>query len=315
MKRGFVASVAFAVMLLFSASMLLAQEKAVSEKEKGSCEKAVKLTDEQKAKLEQLKMDHRMKAIDLRAEREKLGLQFKKEWMKPEPSAQALESLVKQMSAVREKMQLNGIEQMLAMRKLLGPDWRMLMKSGAGHSCEMMGGEGMPMAGDGECCPMMGAMLPHGEAAGGCSGVEKRVVRIVGEGAGAGCGMGAMKGGCMMQKPGMGAGCGMGAMKGGCHMKQGAGSCCPSSAGKRNSRMFRPFGKKECCSIQKCGAMGKGSMGAGCGGGSMKGGCMMHQGKGCAGGMEGKVSKEAACPMEMKKEIDKKVEKKAEKVE
>lgn len=326
MKKGFVVSVAFVLVALFSASMLLAQEKVWVEKEKGSFEKEMKLTTEQKAKMEELKVEHRMKAIDLRAEREKLGLMLKKEWMKPEPSAQELESLVKQMSAVREKLQMNTVQHMLAVRKLLGPDWRMYLKAGAGECCEMIGELGMPMSGGSECCPMMGSMMSPMAGAGGCSGMgEKRVIRIVGDGPGAApdCmmgkrGMGAMKSGCMMHKGCKGlcmSGRG-GMMGGGCIMHQGSKSCCSSRACKSHSKMFRPFGKKGCCSSQSGCMMGKQGMGGGCGTGAMMGGCMMQQGGGCKGGMKAgcmgtsskkvEVLKEGTCPLEMKKEAEKK---------
>ena len=317
MKRGFVLSVACLLMVLLPASMLLAQEMVSVEKEKGSCQKEMKLTDEQKAKMEELKVEHRMEAIDLKAGCEKLGLMFKKEWMKPEPSLQELGNLVKQMSAAREKLQMNNIQHMLSMRKLLGADWQMYLKARKGGCCEMMGDPGMPMAGGGECCPMMGEMMPAMAGAGGCCGMgEKRVIRIVGEGPGAGCGMGAMRGGCMMQKPGMGAGCGMGAMKGSCMMQQGGKGCCALRPGKWHSKMFRPFGKKGWCSPKSGCRMQKPGMGAGCGMGAMKGGCMMQQGGGCKGGMKagcmGTSSKKAdapregMCPLKMKKEAEKK---------
>ena len=296
MKRGFVLSVACLLMVLLPASMLLAQEMVSVEKEKGSCQKEMKLTDEQKAKMEELKVEHRMEAIDLKAGCEKLGLMFKKEWMKPEPSLQELGNLVKQMSAAREKLQMNNIQHMLSMRKLLGADWQMYLKARNGGCCEMMGDPGMPMAGGGECCPMMGEMMPAMAGAGGCGGMgEKRMIRIVGEGPGAGCGMGAMKGACMMQ--------------------QGGASCCSSRPGKWHSKMFRPFGKKGWCSPKSGCMMQKPGMGAGCGMGAMKGGCMMQQGGGCKGGMKagcmGTSSKKAdapregMCPLKMKKEAEK----------
>jgi Spy/CpxP family protein refolding chaperone len=306
MKKVLAVSVAVMLVMLFSASVLLAQEKVVVEKEKGSCQKEMKLTEEQKAKMEELRTESRMQAIDLRAEREKLALTFKKEWMKPEPNAQTLEGLVKQMSAVREKLQINRIQHMLAMRKLLGPDWKMFMKARAGERCDMMGDMGMPGAGGDECCPMMGGMMAPMAGAGGCPGmVEKRIVRVVREGEGA-------ERGCMMEMQGMGAGRGMGAMKGSCKMQQGDKNCCSSRASKWRGKMFRPYGKKGCCSSQGSGMMGQQGMGAGCGMGAMKGGCMMHQGGGCKGSMKGgcmgaaskktEGMKEGTCPLEMKKE-------------
>jgi len=202
-------------------------------------------------------MNFRLKTIDLKAEQEKLGIMLKKEMMKPEPVMQDIEGVVKKMSAVREKLQLARIEHVLAMRKLLGPDWRKLMRPGMGEckdECkEMMGGPGM-----------MGRRVIRMRTAGsdskpGCS-MERP-------------GMAAMKGGCMMDK-----GQEMGE-KGGCMMMQKGGKCSSHMSGKWHSKMFRPYGKKGCCSGMSGGMMHKGAMGAG----------------GCMGGKTGKESCSMSC--------------------
>jgi len=51
-----------------------------------------------------------------------------------------------------------------------------------------------------------------------------------------------------MKKGAMGATCGMGEMKGGCMMMQKGGACCSDMRGSYRHKMFRPFGKKSCCS-------------------------------------------------------------------
>jgi hypothetical protein len=143
MKKGLIILVALSIALLMGASMLIAQEKAATEKEKGSCGKEMKLTDEQKAKIEDMKMSFRLKMIDLKAEREKLGIMLKKEMMKPEPAMKDIEGIVKKMSAVRERIMLAAIEQKLAMRKLIGPDACKSMHPGMGMGCGMAGMQGM----------------------------------------------------------------------------------------------------------------------------------------------------------------------------
>ncbi len=147
MKKGLMILVALSIALVMGASMLVAQEKSCGEKEKGTCKSEVKLTDEQKAKVEDMKMSFRLKMIDLKAEREKLHIALKKEMMKPEPAMKDIEPIVKKMSAVREKIILAGIEQKIAMRKILGPDACKGMHGGMGmgRSMEhgMMSGRGM----------------------------------------------------------------------------------------------------------------------------------------------------------------------------
>jgi hypothetical protein len=276
MKKGLVAIVVSALMLVLSVSMIAAQEKAPVEKakaacsmEKATCEKGMKLTDEQKGKVEELKTNFQLKTIDLKAEQQKLGIMLKKEIAKPEPAMQDIEGIIKKMSAVREKLQLARIEHMLAMRKVLGPDWKKIMHPDMGCCPEMMGGPGMKCGGEEQCdrskcgptcgpAPMKGRrMMRMKQGMGEKGGCTMHMEQGMGEKGGCTMqkvqGMGE-KGGCMMQKvQGMGE-------KGGCtmHMEQGMGApdvrvmvqkggkCCSQAPGKWQGRMFRPFGKKSC---------------------------------------------------------------------
>ncbi|MCX5752224.1 MAG: hypothetical protein NTW97_01120 [Candidatus Krumholzibacteria bacterium] len=194
MKKGLMILVALSIAFLMSASMLVAQEKAATEREMGSCMKEMKLTDEQKAKIEEIKTNFHMTMIDLKAERAKLCILLKKEMMKPEPAMKDIEGIVKKMSAVREKIQLAGIGHMLAMRKLLGTEACKGMRCGMGMGCGRAGMRGMSCCEEDNDCSMMCGQGPGmGE---GCGGAGMK-----GRGAG-------MKGGCMMGKDGA-AGCPM----------------------------------------------------------------------------------------------------------
>jgi len=230
MKKGSVVVIALALMLLMSASMIAAQEKAAPAKEQASCHKEMKLTDENKGKVEELKMNFHLKTIDLKAEQQKLGIMLKKEMMKPEPVMQDVEGIVRKMSAVREKLQLARIEHMLAMRKVLGPDWRKHMHAGMGGCGEMMGEAGMEFAGDEKDVVIMRQLTP---------------------------GMGAMKGGSMMMQKG-GKCCSQ--MSGKWHGKMfrpfGKKSCCPGMSGGMMHKGARGAGGcmgektgKESCSM------------------------------------------------------------------
>jgi hypothetical protein len=230
MKKGLIVFVALSIALLMSASMLVAQEKASAEKEKGTCKKEMKLTDEQKAKIEELRTNLRLKMIDLKAEREKLGIALKNEMAKPEPSMQEIEGIIKKLSAVREKTQLAAIGQRLEMRKLLGPDafkgGFMWMEEGRG----MKGAQGM-RRGRG----MHGAMMMEKPGMAGRTG--------------------------MMGKPGMAAGCEMSCT--GMMMQKGHGRSA-RPMGSWHHRMFRPFGRHERAGMAGCNTMGKGNMEGGC---------------------------------------------------
>lgn len=186
MKKGLLILVALSIALLMGTSMLVAQEKAHAAKEKGACKSEMKLTDEQKAKVENMNMSFRLKMIDLKAEREKLHIALKQEMMKPEPAMKDIEPIVKKMSAVREKIMLAGIEQKIAMRKILGPDackgMHGGMGMGCGMECGMMGGHGKSSCREGRGMgeergmPAKRMMRMHTEAS-GChgDGAEKEI--------------------------------------------------------------------------------------------------------------------------------------------
>ncbi|MGD1049005.1 MAG: hypothetical protein ABR899_09700, partial [Candidatus Krumholzibacteriaceae bacterium] len=257
MKKVLTLGVVLVLMVFLSASMLVAQEKAAGEKEKGSWQKETKLTDEQKAKIHEMRTELRLKMIDLKAEREKLAIQLREEVMKPEPSMQDIQGILKKLSDAREKTQLAAIEHVIAMRKLLGPEWRTFMRGEMRERMGMMrergtagaGGEReemfmrRPMRGMGERGGMMNmrtmrmrgreAREESGEEAGEQPGMM--MMRRPGMGGENGCGM--------MNKGAMGAAGGMGEMKGCCTMMQKGGACCSEKSGNWHRMMFRPYGK------------------------------------------------------------------------
>jgi hypothetical protein len=294
MKKVLTLGAALVLIVFLSASMLVAQDRGAREKGKASSQKEMKLSDEQKAKIKEMRMDLRLKMVDVKAEREKTLILLRKEIMKPEPSMEEIQGLVKRLSDAREKMQLAAIENLLAIRTFLGSDWRSLIRGEMRERGAMMGELGMAGAGE-EREEMimrrpMRAMRGMGEPG---DMMNMRVIRTRGGEAGEESGeesgeeageqhgmmmmqkpcMGEMKGGCMtMQKGAMGAAGGMGDMKGGCMTMQKGGACCSGKSGNWHRMMFRPNGKRPCC-----GGMG---------------GCMMH--KGGMNGMKGGC-KETGC--------------------
>ena len=147
MMKRFAVVAALASLMMFAASMAAAQEKEVKvtvvagKDATATCAHASKLTDEQKAKVEGLRAEQRLQAIELRADLQKLGVELKREKGKAEPDMKAVEAVIKKMSAARERLQMNRIEHGIAMKKLLGDDWRGHMSSGRGGD-EMMRVEG-----------------------------------------------------------------------------------------------------------------------------------------------------------------------------
>ncbi len=297
MRKVLTLGAALVLIVFLSASMLVAQDKAAREKGKASSQKEMKLSDEQKAKIKEMRMDLRLKMVDLRAEREKVAIMLGKEMMKPEPSMDEIQGLVKRLSETREKIQLNAIENLLAMRKFLGPEWRSLMRGQMREHAAMMDEPGMagageerdvtimrrPMRGMGERGGMMNmrTMRMRGGEAGEETGEE------AGEAPGMMMmrkpGMGEEKGGCMMMQKG-----GMGEMKGGCMTMQKGGACSSDKSGNWHHMMFRPYGKGSCCGGMGGCMMHKGGMNA------MKGGCKET---GC---MKGGAAKQEKCKIEVR---------------
>jgi Spy/CpxP family protein refolding chaperone len=299
MKRVLTIGAVLVLVVFLSASMLVAQEKAAAEKgkvscemEKASCQKEMKLTDDQKAKIEAMRTNLRLKMIDLRAERAKLAIALGEEIKKPDPNMTEIQGILKKLSDVREKIQLAVIGHAIEMRKLVGPEWRTLMRGELREFRETMEKEEGPgMAGESEerdvmigRGPMrgmwgMGArarmMMPRM--------MERRAVRE--EQA-----EGEEGGGCMMHREGMGE------MKGGCMMMQKEGACGSNMHGNWNRTRFRPYGRSSgCCCMGGC-MMHKGGMEG------MKGGCGMQEMKGC---QEGAGSDKSACKVKIIK-IEKK---------
>ncbi len=139
MVKRFVIALALVALIILPASQMAAQEKEVKVTvTAGDDESAVcggmmpKLTDEQREKIERLREEQRLTGIELRADLQKLGVELKREMNKPDPDMKAVESVLKKMSAVRERMQMGRIEHNLAMRKLLGDNWRAHMSLGRG---------------------------------------------------------------------------------------------------------------------------------------------------------------------------------------
>ena len=309
MKRGVI--IAVALVMLMTPGVLLAQGACMQKIIRGE---TVGLDMEQLARIEAIGLEHRMATQILEAELEILQLKMDKMLMKDNPSERKLERLVSKISTVRKKIEKHRLEQMLEMRKALGPgQWKQLAQFGGMGDCRVM--------------------MMKGEGSGGRDMSNCRVMMMKGEGSGSGdmsnCRMMMMKGEGSGGR-GMGGNCSMRMMHGGnncCAMGAGccagAGHCC---MGQRSSM------HKECpCTC--CGqAMGGCRIGHGscCGAGvhRMQGSCCMggmHDMSGCRmGGSQGttgfgcmhgaKSMQKPSCPggMEKMKEFapEKKIEKK-----
>jgi Spy/CpxP family protein refolding chaperone len=95
------------------------------------------LDRDQQIKMEKLKLEHQLANIDLKAERMELRLKIKEELLKEEPNRKNIDKLVKSMVAIGEKMQMNRVDHMLAVKKILKPEqWKQFVD----HHAWGMGG-------------------------------------------------------------------------------------------------------------------------------------------------------------------------------
>jgi len=277
MRKGLFTVIALALVLIVPSAMLLAQEKPAAPK---AAAKEMKLTDEQKAKLETFRLDQKMKTIDARAELEKQAIVLKKELMKDEPNMAEVEATLKKMADARTKMQMIRIAGMLEMRKTFGPDWRMHMRgSRPGMGAARMGNEGEGCEGTEATAPR--AMAPFGVCRGERGPMERarKVIKMRRGGGEGRPGMRSGMPGMMMWKKGEG--CSMGSMeKSGDKcvviMKEGAGSCTK----EKNAGCAQ--GAAEGCGMMKMRAPRAMAVG----------GCMKEMAAGCAkaAGMGGACS-------------------------
>jgi hypothetical protein len=193
MKRSAIIAIALIIMLIPGA--LLAESHCASKAKETCkpkcCKEMMDLTEEQMAKLGELKMEHEIATIKLEAELKVLKLKMKHAMAMHDATAKELKGLVSNMAAVKEKMGLEKIDKMMAAKKIMGPEnWKLYWKCcgakaygggedhgkcscgrcGAGHGCcsrahhgcashsgceekvfIMKGGEGQAWIGSGGC--------------------------------------------------------------------------------------------------------------------------------------------------------------------
>jgi hypothetical protein len=125
-----------ALILVIVPLMLVAQEKKGHEKMHGG---QLGLDEKTREVIANLKIEHRIKVIDLRAEMMKLRLQIKQEWMSEKPSQDKLNKLTKQIGDLRTEIQKSRIDFLFEAKKnLTDEQWKKFLR----HH-KHMGREGM----------------------------------------------------------------------------------------------------------------------------------------------------------------------------
>ncbi len=199
MKKSVIFTIAILVLLM--PAMLSAQgiypSKAQATR-KAMCKESMELSEEQQAKMAELKFEQEIASIKLGAELKILKLEMKQEMSKDDPSAKELERIVSKISAVKEKLLQQHVDHVLRMKKILGPEnWKLYKKccGGMRHGCGMSGHGCMGMCGCSCCGSGHGGFM--GKCGSGCGGTDKHIWIEKG---GAGCrGMGDMGGSCIIK--------------------------------------------------------------------------------------------------------------------
>jgi len=145
-----------ALILVIVPLMLVAQEKKGQEKMRGG---QLELDEKTREVIANLKIEHRIKVIDLRAEIMKLRLQIKQEWMSEKPSQDKLNKLTQQIGDLRTEIQKSRIDFLFEAKKnLTDEQWKIFLR----HH-KHMGRDKMMKRRAGRM------HMRHGKARGGCT--------------------------------------------------------------------------------------------------------------------------------------------------
>jgi len=124
----------------------------------------LELTDDQEAKLAEMRVKNQIEMVDLKAQIKKLNLKIKQELMKDNPSKKEILALVDKINSIKARMAEKRVEHLFAMKGILTPEqWhKVALRFPAFHR----GGMGRKCAGG--CRGMRGK-----EAMGGCREMKK----------------------------------------------------------------------------------------------------------------------------------------------
>ena len=166
-------------------------EGCEGHKGKGGGMGALDLTEEQHKKLDDLKMKHIKESMSLRTDLGIKQMELGALWRAEELEGKKIVAKVKEISGLRQKLQIARVEHKLGMYNILTPDQRKIARKfmigrrgmgrmfghgpgrrGMGRGMHGMGGPGMGhgMRGMGKGMHGMGRGMGHGKAEGRCKG-------------------------------------------------------------------------------------------------------------------------------------------------
>jgi Spy/CpxP family protein refolding chaperone len=247
------------------------------------------LSDQQREAIGKIREDGKTAGLPLRKEMMRARNELRGEMLKDEPAAQRVREIAKRIGDLKTELQLQGIDQRLAIRKLLTPEQRdQMLAMGPGFDPEgdddeargpgRCGGMGGPrgdammcMPGGGACSPMM--CMPGGGGEGGA------MMCMPGAGGEGGAMMCMPGGGCSMMSQG---GPDFQVMPEGGWGQSGVMMCMPGGGGEGGAMMCMPGGGM---TMPQGGCGHGGAMMCSPGGGGGQGGRATmkacHGGRGC----------------------------------
>jgi len=193
MRKGLFLVVAVMIAAILPA-YLFAQGEMMKGKEDGkSCHESMqKMDKETSLKIEKLRIDLKLRNVDLEKKRDGIHEQLLKEFTSENPNRKTIDKLAAEMRDVQASMMSNRHDFLFEARKLLTPDqFKMFMmhhgrgmgqgccKGGmGGHDC--MSGSGCGMMGkEGHSCMSgSGCGGREGMGAGRCGGKDMKVIKI-----------------------------------------------------------------------------------------------------------------------------------------
>ena len=141
----------------------------------GACMPDLDLSKDQMAQLEELRMEHRMGMIDLRAEQRKLRLEMRKMLLDGELDEDELEGMTGKIADVRERIEKRRLHHLLAVRKVLNDvQWRgFIRRHRDGRGFGGMEGSARCMRGARGMMGRRGDMMPGPARRGGMRGHDR----------------------------------------------------------------------------------------------------------------------------------------------
>lgn len=162
MRKARFLAVLLVIALVLPMALAAQTEVKVEKVSEAKCMKqTLKFSNEINLKLKKMELELKLMNLDLMEKKKELQKGLHEEYLKEKIDRKAIEKITKEMLAADEKLHMNRIGHMIAVREMLTPEqWKVFMDK---RSC--CGGMG--------CCgSCMGGSCGGGASCGGCKGMQ-----------------------------------------------------------------------------------------------------------------------------------------------